>query len=125
VKRERETFRYPFEHLCGDRFGLSIANWCLASGFGNTSRIRNRRIRICHINEGVNKFIANLAKKANVGVAEIEANFFKNERPGSLLLRFATVEEVANLILYYSSPLSSATNGASIRVDGGVVRSIL
>jgi NAD(P)-dependent dehydrogenase (short-subunit alcohol dehydrogenase family) len=38
--------------------------------------------------EGVNKFIANLAKKANVGVAEIEANFFKNERPGSLLLRF-------------------------------------
>ena len=75
--------------------------------------------------EGVNKFIANLAKKANVGVAEIEANFFKNERPGSLLQRFATVEEVANLILYYSSPLSSATNGAAIRVDGGVVRSIL
>jgi hypothetical protein len=37
VKRERETFRYPFEHLCGDRFGLSIANWCLASGFGNTA----------------------------------------------------------------------------------------
>jgi len=68
---------------------------------------------------------SNLAKKANVGVAEIEANFFKNERPGSLLLRFATVEEVANLILYYSSPLSSATNGAAIRVDGGVVRSIL
>jgi len=75
--------------------------------------------------EGVNKFIASLAKKANVGVPEIEANFFKNERPGSLLQRFATVEEVANLILYYSSPLSSATNGAAIRVDGGVVRSIL
>ena len=75
--------------------------------------------------EGVNKFIANLAKKANVGVPEIETNFFKHERPGSLLQRFATVEEVANLILYCSSPLSSATNGAAIRVDGGVVRSIL
>jgi NAD(P)-dependent dehydrogenase (short-subunit alcohol dehydrogenase family) len=75
--------------------------------------------------EGVNKFVANLAKKANVTVADIEANFFKSERPGSLLGRFATAEEVANLVLYYSSPLSSATNGAAIRVDGGVVRSIL
>lgn len=75
--------------------------------------------------EGVNKFLANLAKKSNVSVAEIETNFFKNERPGSLLQRFATAEEVANLVVYYSSPLSSATNGAAIRVDGGVVRSIL
>jgi NAD(P)-dependent dehydrogenase (short-subunit alcohol dehydrogenase family) len=75
--------------------------------------------------EGVNKFLANLAKKANVSFAEIETNFFKNERPGSLLQRFATPEEVANLVVYYSSPISSGTNGAAIRVDGGVVRSIL
>jgi NAD(P)-dependent dehydrogenase (short-subunit alcohol dehydrogenase family) len=75
--------------------------------------------------EGVNKFLTNLAKKANVSLAEIETNFFKTERPGSLLQRFARAEEVANLVLYYSSPLSSATNGAAIRVDGGVVRSIL
>jgi NAD(P)-dependent dehydrogenase (short-subunit alcohol dehydrogenase family) len=75
--------------------------------------------------EGVNKFLANLAKKANSSLGEIETNFFKNERPGSLLQRFASAEEVANLVLYYSSPLSSATNGAAIRVDGGVVRSIL
>ena len=58
-------------------------------------------------------------------LAEIEANFFNTERPGSLLRRFARAEEVANLVLYYASPLSSATNGAAIRVDGGVVRSIL
>jgi NAD(P)-dependent dehydrogenase (short-subunit alcohol dehydrogenase family) len=75
--------------------------------------------------EGVDKFLVNLAKKAKVSVGEIEANFFKVERPGSLLQRFATAEEVANLVLYYSSPLSSATNGAAIRVEGGVVRSIL
>ncbi len=75
--------------------------------------------------EGVNKFLANLAKKTNVSIAEIETNFFKTERPGSLLQRFAKAEEVANLVLYYSSPLSSGTNGAAIRVDGGVVRSIL
>jgi NAD(P)-dependent dehydrogenase (short-subunit alcohol dehydrogenase family) len=73
----------------------------------------------------VNKFLANLAKKAKVSLAEVESGFFKTERPGSLLQRFARVEEVANLVLYYSSPLSSATNGAAIRVDGGVVRSIL
>jgi NAD(P)-dependent dehydrogenase (short-subunit alcohol dehydrogenase family) len=42
-----------------------------------------------------------------------------------LLQRFATPEEVANLVVYYSSPISSGTNGAAIRVDGGVVRSIL
>ena len=75
--------------------------------------------------EGVNKFLANLAKKTNVGITEIQTNFFKTERPGSLLQRFAKAEEVANLVLYYSSPLSSGTNGAAIRVDGGVVRSIL
>ncbi len=75
--------------------------------------------------EGVNKFVANLAKKSNVTVKDIETNFFKNERPGSLLGRFATADEIANLVIYYSSALSSATNGAAIRVDGGVVRSIL
>src|SRR6266436_8271078 len=67
--------------------------------------------------EGVNKFLANLAKKTNVSIAEIQTNFFKTERPGSLLQRFAKAEEVANLVLYYSSPLSSGTNGAAIRVD--------
>jgi NAD(P)-dependent dehydrogenase (short-subunit alcohol dehydrogenase family) len=75
--------------------------------------------------EGVNKFLVNLAKKAKVSVEEIETNFFKSERPGSLLRRFAKPEEVANLVVYYSSPISSGTNGAAIRVDGGVVRSIL
>jgi NAD(P)-dependent dehydrogenase (short-subunit alcohol dehydrogenase family) len=75
--------------------------------------------------EGVSKFLVNLAKKAKVTVEEIESNFFKHERPGSLLQRFATAEEVANLVVYYSSPASSGTNGAAIRVDGGVVRSIL
>jgi NAD(P)-dependent dehydrogenase (short-subunit alcohol dehydrogenase family) len=68
---------------------------------------------------------ADRSKKANVTVEDIEVYFFKSERPGSLLGRFATAEEVANLLLYYSSQLSSATNGAAIRVDGGVVRSIL
>jgi NAD(P)-dependent dehydrogenase (short-subunit alcohol dehydrogenase family) len=55
--------------------------------------------------------------------AEVEAEFFRTARPSSLLQRFATTEEVANLVVYVCSPLSSATNGAALRVDGGVVRS--
>ena len=75
--------------------------------------------------EGVNKFLANLAKKTNVSIGEIETNFFKTERPGSLLQRFAKAEEVANLVLYYSNPLSSGTNGTAIHIDDKIIRSIL
>jgi NAD(P)-dependent dehydrogenase (short-subunit alcohol dehydrogenase family) len=53
---------------------------------------------------------------------EFEREFFAKVRPTSLLQRFATTEEVANLVVYVCSPLSAATNGAALRVDGGVVR---
>ncbi|MEQ6118647.1 SDR family NAD(P)-dependent oxidoreductase [Reichenbachiella sp. MALMAid0571] len=75
--------------------------------------------------KGVNEFIEELAKAGNKTVNEVEEDFFKNMRPTSLIERFASVEEVADTIVYYSSPLASATNGASIRVDGGLIRSIL
>ena len=48
--------------------------------------------------------------------------FFQTVRPSSLLRRFALPEEIASLVTYICSPLSSATNGAALRVDGGVVR---
>lgn len=54
--------------------------------------------------------------------AEFEQEFFKTFRPSSLLNRFAMTEEVANLVTYVCSPLSAATNGAALRVDGGVVQ---
>ena len=54
--------------------------------------------------------------------AEFEADFFQNFRTSSLLKRFATTEEVANLVTYVCSPLSAATNGAALRVDGGIVQ---
>lgn len=53
---------------------------------------------------------------------EFEKEFFEKVRPSSLLKRYATVEEVATMIAYVCSPLSSATNGAALRADGGVVR---
>jgi NAD(P)-dependent dehydrogenase (short-subunit alcohol dehydrogenase family) len=66
-----------------------------------------------------------MAKEQGKSPEQVEKEFFQNVRPSSLLQRFATNEEVANLVTYVASPLSSATNGAALRVDGGVVRSIL
>jgi len=75
--------------------------------------------------EGVEKFVKDIAKQQGKSTTDVEKEFFKNVRPSSLLQRFATNEEVANLVAYVASPLSSATNGAALRVDGGVVKSIL
>ncbi|MGY2131616.1 SDR family NAD(P)-dependent oxidoreductase [Hymenobacter sp. HD11105] len=73
--------------------------------------------------EGVEDFIKKLSAEGK-SKEEAERDFFQNARPSSLLQRFATPEEVAHMVVYLASPLASATNGASVRVDGGVVRSI-
>lgn len=75
--------------------------------------------------KGVGQFIEDLSKANNQSIEEVEKDFFKNMRPTSLLQRFASIEEIANTVVYYSSPLASATNGAAIRVEGGLIRSIL
>jgi NAD(P)-dependent dehydrogenase (short-subunit alcohol dehydrogenase family) len=54
----------------------------------------------------------------------MEAEFFTKDRPSSLLQRMIEPEEIANLVAYVASPLSSATNGAALRVDGGVIATI-
>ena len=74
---------------------------------------------------GLLKTVDDLAGQKGMSRGEFEAEFFRSARPTSLLQRFATVEEVANLIVYVCSPLASATNGAALRVDGGVVRAIV
>ncbi|HEV3263717.1 MAG TPA: SDR family oxidoreductase, partial [Gemmataceae bacterium] len=75
--------------------------------------------------EGVGRFVQDLAKSQATDEAGIEKEFFRSVRPSSLLKRFATPEEVAAMVVYVCSPLASATNGAALRVDGGVVRSIV
>jgi NAD(P)-dependent dehydrogenase (short-subunit alcohol dehydrogenase family) len=71
--------------------------------------------------DGVDEFVKQLS--GGKPFAEFEKEFFKSIRPTSLLKRFATTNEVASLVVYVASPLSSATNGAALRVDGGVLRS--
>lgn len=75
--------------------------------------------------EGVAQFVAELGKSQGIDAKQAERDFFTHARPTSLLKRFILPEEVANLIVYVCSPHASATNGASLRVDGGVVRAIL
>jgi NAD(P)-dependent dehydrogenase (short-subunit alcohol dehydrogenase family) len=75
--------------------------------------------------EGVEGFVKNMARERKASPEEIEKEFFKTVRPSSLLQRFATPDEVAAMVVFVASPLSSATNGAALRSDGGVVRSIL
>lgn len=75
--------------------------------------------------EGVEGFIKDLAQAKGMSPGAVEQEFFSTARPSSLLQRFATPAEVASLVAYVASPRSSATNGAALRVDGGVVRSIL
>jgi len=74
--------------------------------------------------EGVGEFVSRLASQQGKSTEEVARDFFQHARPSSLLKRFATTDEVASLIVYLASELASATTGAALRVDGGVVRSI-
>jgi NAD(P)-dependent dehydrogenase (short-subunit alcohol dehydrogenase family) len=74
--------------------------------------------------EGVTEFVSNLASQQKMSATEFEKEFFKNARPSSILKRFIEPDEIANVVAFVCSPLASAINGASVRADGGVVRSI-
>lgn len=73
---------------------------------------------------GVDEMLAAQSKKTGKSLREVEDDFFQDARPTSLIQRFANVDEVAAMAVYVSSPVSSATSGAALRVDGGVVNSI-
>jgi len=74
---------------------------------------------------GVGDFVEALAASEKKSFEETERDFFKNARPSSLIQRFATPNEVASMVAYVVSPRASATTGAALRVDGGVVRSVV
>lgn len=74
------------------------------------------------MSEGVGDFVQALADGQGLTTAEVEKDFFANVRGTSLLKRFITTDEIANLVTYVASPLSAATNGATLRADGGVIK---
>ena len=75
--------------------------------------------------EGVATFFGRLAEEQGVSVEEAERAFFANARPTSIIKRLIDPAEVAAMVTYVCSPLSSATHGAALRVEGGVVRSMV
>jgi NAD(P)-dependent dehydrogenase (short-subunit alcohol dehydrogenase family) len=74
--------------------------------------------------EGAVGFLDSLAKKSGLSPAEMEKEFFKSARPSSLLKRFETPEEIAAVVTFVASAQSVAISGASVRAEGGVIRSI-
>jgi NAD(P)-dependent dehydrogenase (short-subunit alcohol dehydrogenase family) len=74
--------------------------------------------------QGIEDFLQSMARETGTSEDEIAKSFVKEHRPTSLLQRFASVEEVANMVVYACSKEASATNGAALRVEGGIVRTI-
>lgn len=76
------------------------------------------------MSEGVETFVKDLAKQNGQSLEEAASQFVRQHRPTSLLQRFATVEEIANLVVYVSSKEASATNGAALRAEGGIIQTM-
>jgi NAD(P)-dependent dehydrogenase (short-subunit alcohol dehydrogenase family) len=76
------------------------------------------------MSEGVETFVKDLAKQNGQSVETAAKEFVKQHRGTSLIQRFASVDEIANMVVYVSSRESSATNGASLRAEGGIIQTI-
>jgi NAD(P)-dependent dehydrogenase (short-subunit alcohol dehydrogenase family) len=102
---------------------LSISRG-LAKRFAGTDVTVNAVLPGPTLSEGVEAMLKSMPVAEGVSMEKAAADFVKKHRPSSILQRAASVEEVANMVVYVASPLSSATTGAALRVDGGVVDTI-
>lgn len=93
----------------------------LARGTGVTV---NSVLPVLTLSEGVDTFVKDLARQNGQSEDEAAANFVKQHRPTSLLQRFASVDEIANMVVYVASREASATTGAALRAEGGIVNTI-
>lgn len=75
--------------------------------------------------EGASKFVAEMAEENNITKEEAEKQFFETARPSSLIKRFSDTKEIGDFVAFVCSPLASSINGAALRVDGGVVKSMV
>ena len=76
------------------------------------------------MSEGVETFVKDLARQTGQSLDQAAANFVKEHRTESLLQRFASVDEIANMVVYVASKEASATNGAALKAEGGIVNTI-
>jgi NAD(P)-dependent dehydrogenase (short-subunit alcohol dehydrogenase family) len=96
----------------------------LAEGTAGTGVTVNSVLPGPTASEGVSTFFAQLAQEHGISSEAMVSEFFKSGRPSSLLQRLADPAEVANMVAYVCSTAASATNGAALRVEGGIVRSL-
>jgi NAD(P)-dependent dehydrogenase (short-subunit alcohol dehydrogenase family) len=77
------------------------------------------------LSDGVAGMMQAEVERTGKSLEDVALDFIKAHRPSSIIQRAATTDEVANMIVYVCSPQASATTGASLRVDGGVVDDIV
>jgi NAD(P)-dependent dehydrogenase (short-subunit alcohol dehydrogenase family) len=111
-------------------YGMTkTAQLAIARGLAETTAGTNVTVNSVLVgptaSEGVLEFVNQLAEQKKTDRASVEKEFFQSVRPTSLLKRMIEPKEIAAFVAFLCSPLSSATNGAALRADGGVVRSIL
>jgi NAD(P)-dependent dehydrogenase (short-subunit alcohol dehydrogenase family) len=97
----------------------------LARTLGGTGVTSNSVLVGPTTSEGVATFLQDIGRQQGIGPAEMEKQFFTTGRPTSLLKRFETPDEVANVVAFLAGVQSSIINGAAVRAEGGVVQSIL
>jgi NAD(P)-dependent dehydrogenase (short-subunit alcohol dehydrogenase family) len=110
-------------------YGMTkTAQIAVARGLAETCRSTNVTVNSVlpgpTASEGVTEFVSSLAAENKISPKEFEKQFFKDARPTSILQRFIEPDEIADVVAFVCSPLASAINGAAVRADGGVVRSI-
>ena len=110
-------------------YGMTkTAQIAVARGLAETCRSTNVTVNSVlpgpTASEGVTEFVSSLAAENKISSKEFEKQFFKDARPTSILQRFIEPDEIADVVAFVCSPLASAINGAAVRADGGVVRSI-
>ena len=101
--------------------GRGLAN--LTKGCGNNMTV-NSVLPGPTLTEGVNDWLKESAQVQGKSEQEFIAEFFRETEPDSLLQRFITPEEIASVVAFIASPLSAAINGASIKAEGGLIKSI-
>ena len=77
------------------------------------------------LSEGVKAMLEGERARTGGQIDDIAADFVRKQRPSSIIQRAASVEEVANMVVYVASPQASATTGAALRVDGGVIDTLM
>jgi NAD(P)-dependent dehydrogenase (short-subunit alcohol dehydrogenase family) len=102
---------------------VAIANG-IARSFAGTGVTSNSILVGPTASEGAGNFLQQVARSQGVSAAEVEKQFFSTGRPTSLLKRFETPEEIANIVAFVAGNQSNIINGAALRADGGVLQSI-